>query len=85
MSIDLDIRRELEDFLQGQSPLGEIVPLLKDYRSRGVTQDELLAMLEAMRRNAPSEEREDRILEVMDVVSGFCRAEFAIWNREKTG
>lgn len=84
MSTDFDIRREMEDALAGDSSMDEIWSLLREFHSRGVSQDELLQFLENLRASAPSEQYEDRILEVMDLVSGFCREDQALWGRERT-
>lgn len=62
-----------------QASLEEIVGILRDWRDRGLTSEIASKSLELI-RNEADEEFEDRVLEIMDVVSGFCRPELRVWN-----
>jgi hypothetical protein len=46
----------------------------------GVPRREVQAALESMRKGIEDEAVEDRIPEVLDVVTGFCAIEQTIWN-----
>jgi hypothetical protein len=70
---------ELETAISANVPLRDIVAALREYRSSGVSRDEVQFALKALRENAHDEATEDRILEVMDVVSGFCSRENSDW------
>ncbi len=48
-------------------------------KEAGLTKDAALAILESLRGEAPYEAFEERVLEVMDFVAGFCAKEWKIW------
>ncbi len=74
-----NLRQELETLIRGGTPLLEIVAELRGLKDHGVSKQEMYETLEALRHQAPDETAEDRILEVMDFVSGFCRSDMRIW------
>jgi hypothetical protein len=74
------LSKELEGVVKAGLPLGQIVSTLREYRRQGITRDEVQLVLETLRHQAPSEAVEDRILEVMDIVSGFCSQENTVWD-----
>jgi hypothetical protein len=69
----------LED-LQGVISLSRIVATLREYRQQGVARHEVQSALEELREKAHGEASEDRILEVLDIVSGFCPPEMTVWH-----
>jgi hypothetical protein len=71
---------ELEGMISAGIPLREIVSTLREYRRSCVTRREVQSALEALRGQARDEATEDRILEVMDIVSGFCPRESTVWD-----
>ena len=75
-----DWRHDLEAAIRSDTPLVEIVALLRGYRSRGVSRDDVYAHLESLRETATDEATEDRILEVADFVAGFCSPHMAVWD-----
>lgn len=80
MSTDLDIRQEMSDFIESNAPVTRILPHLREYRSHKIPRSTVLTILEHLRDSASSEAIEDRVLEVMDLVAGFCRAEDEVWD-----
>jgi hypothetical protein len=60
--------------------LPQIASALREYRHQGVARQEVQSALEGLRQMAPDEATEDRILEVMDIVSGFCPREMTVWD-----
>jgi hypothetical protein len=70
---------ELRAALMSGLSLGQIVKVLRDYRAAGISREEVQDALERLRSHAQDEAQEDRILEVMDIVSGFCSAENSVW------
>lgn len=68
----------IQEAAERGAPLEEIAGVLRIWRERGLTAEEASRALELLRENA-DEQLEDRILEVMDVVSGFCRPELRVW------
>jgi GNAT superfamily N-acetyltransferase len=70
--------KELEEMVKGLS-LREDVSVLREYRRQGITRDEVRHALEALRDQTSDEAVEDRILEILDIVSGFCSRENTVW------
>lgn len=69
----------LQEAISSGMPFAQIVATLREYRDRGVKRDEVYTALESLRAKAPDEPTEDRILEVMDIVSGWCPTESTVW------
>jgi hypothetical protein len=75
-----EIKAQLEQAVASEQPLEAIVDRLRASRDRGASRVEVQGILEEMRSQAPSEEIEDRILETLDFVTGFCSPHMKIWN-----
>jgi hypothetical protein len=75
-----DLSRDLERAILAGLPFERIVSILNEFRLQGVTRQEAYLALEELRGRAPDESVEDRILEVMDIVSGFCSRENMVWD-----
>jgi hypothetical protein len=69
----------LREAICSQVPFAQLVATLREYRDRGVTRDEAYAALESLRESAPDEATEDGILELMDIVSGWCSRASDVW------
>ena len=66
--------------LKYNATLDEILRILDEYKACGGTQDDAYSILEAIREEEKKDSTlEDRILEVMDFVSGFCSKDKRIW------
>jgi hypothetical protein len=52
---------------------------LKEFAQLGGTQDEATKVLSVLRDHASTEEEEDWILDIMDVVWGWCNPQSRIW------
>lgn len=63
---------------QEKSPL-DIKKYLTDLQNKNVSQDELYSFLEELRSDAKTESEEDRILEIMDLVCGWCSWDLQIY------
>ena len=63
---------------QEKSPL-DIKKYLTDLQNKNVSQDELYSFLEELRSDAKTEIEEDRILEIMDLVCGWCSWDLQIY------
>ena len=57
----------------------EIKKHLIDLQNKNVSQDELYSFLEKLRSAAKTESEEDRILEIMDLVCGWCSWDLQIY------
>jgi hypothetical protein len=77
--MSLGLKTEIGDALRRAAPLEEIVDILRKYRDQGLTAKSAAETLEAMRSTFDAQ-TEDRLLEVLDIVTGFCRPEIRVWN-----
>jgi hypothetical protein len=59
--------------------LDDFVAILRQFRDRGMTADSAYAALESL-RGAGADSTEDLILEIMDIVSGFCAPHLRVWD-----
>lgn len=57
----------------------EIKEYLINLQNENVSQDELYSFLEKLRSDAKTENEEDRILEIMDLVCGWCSLDLQIY------
>ena len=57
----------------------EIKGYLINLQNENVSQDELYSFLEELRSDAKTEIEEDRILEIMDLVCGWCSLDVQIY------
>jgi DNA-binding transcriptional MerR regulator len=71
--LDFDVQ------LQSASALSEITKLLRLLKERGISRDEIREYLNSLRLNSPDEKNEDRVLEALDIVEGFCSSDYQVW------
>ncbi len=69
----------LTDFILTGATLTECRSFLLDYKQSGGDKKTLYQYLEQLRKTVNSE-TEDRILEIMDIVSGFCSKNLRVWD-----
>ena len=62
-----------------ETSLLEIKEYLINLQNKNVSQDELYSFLEELRSDAKTESEEDRILEIMDLVCGWCSLDLRIY------
>ncbi|MFO0957242.1 MAG: hypothetical protein U0800_07205 [Isosphaeraceae bacterium] len=74
------LSEELEEAIRSGLPLRQIVTTLRLFRRDGVTRQDAQLALEELRNRDQDDSVEDRILEVMDIVSGFCSRENTVWD-----
>lgn len=74
----------IRDALAREATLDELCELLREHRDRGLTQRAAYRALQELRptMDAPAE---DALLEVMDVVSGWCAPARRVWSGEMGG
>ncbi|MBR1737858.1 MAG: hypothetical protein IJ736_12740, partial [Firmicutes bacterium] len=65
----------LEQIAKGNDYLS-IREVLVKYRDSGINKEDMLEMLDDMRKNSDTE---DMILDLMDMASGFCRRELDVY------
>lgn len=69
---------ELSVMLQSEINLEKASSMLKSFKESGVTQDQIRETLSLMREKS-DEIVEDRILEVLDIVEGYCNPDYRVW------
>ena len=73
-------KKLLLDIIKNQeTSLLEIKECLINLQNENVSQDELYSFLEKLRSDAKTESEEDRILEIMDLVCGWCSWDLQIY------
>jgi len=71
----LELRQHLETWARPQASLLEAVAALGVLKDKGVARESVRSTLEGLRASTT----DDRILEILDFVTGFCRPELDIW------
>lgn len=79
MLSDYDKKLLLEIIKNQETSLLEIKGYLINLQNENVSQDELYSFLEELRSDAKTEIEEDRILEIMDLVCGWCSLDVQIY------
>ena len=78
MLSDYDKKLLSEIIKNQETSLLEIKEYLINLQNENVSQDELYSLLEELRSDAKTESEEDRILEIMDLVCGWCSLDLQI-------
>jgi hypothetical protein len=73
-----DLQSSIDSAISRNENLESISTILKSYKEKGIDQSAVIELLESMRIGA-DEEYEDRLLEILDVVSGFCDSKYTVW------
>ena len=73
-------KKLLSEIIKNQeTSLLEIKEYIINLQNENVSQDELYSFLEELRSDAKTEIEEDRILEIMDLVCGWCSLDLQIY------
>jgi len=72
-------RAKLREMLKTEMPLDAIVNELRRMKISSVSRAEVENALISLRGDASGDAEEDRILEVLDVVTGFCSPHDKVW------
>lgn len=80
MSAELDriLDRELRNALERNYDVNLLREILVKYREENFSSGSVYSLLDAIRIGA-TEDIEDRVLELMDIVSGFCYPYMRVW------
>lgn len=79
MLTENDKKTLLEMVKNQDTPLLDIRDYLIDLKYKNVSKDELYLFLKNLRSNAKTESEEDYILEIMDLVCGWCSLDLQIY------
>ena len=74
-----EIQKEIASRLAADADFMQLHGLLGQYKKIGATAEEVAHELEQLRSFAAIESDEDKILELLDVVRGFCSPHLKIW------
>lgn len=74
-----EIQKEVACQLERGADFMQLHGLLSQYKKKGLTADEVAHELEQLRNSVTVESREDAILELLDIVRGFCSPSLKIW------
>ena len=76
----MNLKADLGTAIKSGVALDELLGILHNYKACGGTQDGAYAVLEVIREAEKKDDViEDKILEVMDFVTGFCSKDKRIW------
>jgi hypothetical protein len=79
--MDESLKQRLKKLVSSETPLLSVVDELRQMKNEGFAQDAVQTALEGLRNESETEVEEDRILEVLDFVTGFCPPERGVWER----
>ena len=81
----MHLEGEIKGALQKQASLQMFREIVCQYKKNGGTQRAAYVTLEKIRGEQITEPDEDRILELMDFVAGFCAQDQRIWDEILVG
>jgi len=81
----MNLEGEIKIALKKRISLQMLRELVYQYQQNGGTQQGAYEILEKIRREQMEEPGEDRILELMDFVAGFCAQDQKIWDEILVG
>ena len=76
----MNLEDQIKRALQKQVSLQMLREIVCQYKQSGGTQQAAYETLEKIQREQMEEPDEDRILELMDFVTGFCAQDQKIWD-----
>ena len=59
--------------------LQQLLDLIRQFKEQGGSRDDAYRVLQELRNDQSLRDYEDTVLELMDVVSGFCPEHLRIW------
>jgi hypothetical protein len=77
------LKISINEAIKNGENLGSISILLKKSKMSGCSQADAIETLESMRLESNNECYEDRLLEVMDLISGYCSQNYKVWDKGK--
>lgn len=74
-----DLRATLEVLISSGADLPQLRDALVQFAARGGTQADAEVVLRELRAQFTDEVQEDRVLELLDMVTGWCAPELRVW------
>ncbi|HVC98284.1 MAG TPA: hypothetical protein VND64_31735 [Pirellulales bacterium] len=78
--MNVNIKSQLADVLDVDTAFDAVWSKLRWLKEQGLSADEVRIALESLRTEVTSEGAEDRILDALDCVTGFCSPDKKIWD-----
>ena len=75
----VELKEVIRQLLVINALLEEQITVLKKFKEAGGCEDDAGQVLKELRTELSDERSEDRILEILDFVAGFCLPEKRIW------
>jgi hypothetical protein len=80
VELDQELDNKLLSVINNANGAVDARSVLLEYKDRGFSAQEVYALLESIRSSIVDEDIEDKVLEIMDVVVGFCHPNFRVWH-----
>ncbi|QDT21685.1 hypothetical protein HG66A1_34880 [Gimesia chilikensis] len=77
--MDHSLKQRLKILVVSDTSLQFVIEELRQVKSEGFQQEKVRTTLEGLRQECKTEKEEDRILELLDFVTGFCAPDNRIW------
>ncbi|MGF1583598.1 MAG: hypothetical protein ACFCD0_30135 [Gemmataceae bacterium] len=77
--MDTSLNQRLKNLTSSDTTLLSVLEELRHMKDEGFEQEVVRSTLEDIRKESLTESEEDRILEVLDFVTGFCPPEKQVW------
>ncbi|KOS62212.1 hypothetical protein FJQ98_17350 [Lysinibacillus agricola] len=74
------LKTDIQNGLINHFEFFDLHKILKEYKDAGGKQNDAYAVLESLRGDLKDDSSEDILLELLDVVIGFCSPHIRIWD-----
>jgi hypothetical protein len=81
----MNLEDAIKEAVENQASIQTLREIMCQYKQHGGTQQAAYVTLEKIRHEQMEEPDEDRILELMDFVAGFCAQDQRIWDETLVG
>lgn len=75
----MDLQKELLVQINEQTSFDAMYITLETFKALGNSSEDALSELEQLRQKVGLEDKEDTVLELMDIVVGYCSPDKDIW------
>jgi hypothetical protein len=72
------LRQRLKAIVFSDTPLSSVSTQLRQIHGEGIDREDIEASLSELRKETVDEAEEDRVLEALDLITGFCSPELRI-------
>lgn len=76
--MDPSLKHRIQSFAASDAPLSFVSVKLRELKNEGFDRVVVEAILNELRAEAADDQQEDRILEILDLVTGWCHRDLRI-------